>query len=355
MKKLLMALLVLSLVGCSSKATVDNTPVESGTITDNAYVNESIDLRVDLPATMRFATDEETKMFLEIGGQVIDENLEDGQELTEFYAMGKDYTYNMNLIIAPRGKMSMDQYLKLQEEQFKSLSNDTIQIEILGTTDVEIAGKEWKVLNLTTKFAGTSLRQSVALRMQSDKLITITLTAQSEADLNKMFALIQNASATPNPALETEEAVAGGVVDGVYIDEVFNVKIELPQDMAFNTPTTMGTTVSTDAASTDMTKAIQVIVQDSMSMTAEQYITVAETYLKDSESDTYTVEIINKDSVQFAGEKWPGLTAKVVNNGVEVYLVAAVKVEGNRAMEIICGSTSLEQTKDLLQYINVAQ
>lgn len=193
MKKLLVALLVLSMIGCSPKEKIDNTPVERGTIADELYLNESIDLKIALPNSMRFATDEEAKMFLQVGEQILDENFEGGEEFVEFYALSTDYTYNVSFIITPRGKMTLDQYMDLQEEQFEQFENDSVKIEVLDRTEIELAGKTWQVLNISTNLVGVTVRQAMAVRMQNDKLLALTFTAGNEEDLDKMVNIIEAA------------------------------------------------------------------------------------------------------------------------------------------------------------------
>lgn len=354
MKKILAILLALSLMGCSTGEKIDQTPVERGTITDNVYLNESIDLRVDLPKTMRFASEEETQIFLELGGQVLDQNIEGYEQYVDFYAISKDYSSTIALTSIQRGKLDADQFLTFQEKQFKLLANDNVEVEILDKSELELAGKTWQVLNVSMKILGTNTRSAILVRAQNDKLLQLTLTATDESALESFLGYFQTADGEPLfPITEEENQVteAGGLVDDVYVDELFNIQMELPKDMSFFPTTTEGTTMSTGASNNDGTKLIQIMVDNSMGLKAEQFIALAEQMFKYADSEEYGIETISTDDVEVAGSMWSSITMKLSDDEMAIYVVDAVKIESDKVMQILVMAQSEQEAKDLLQYI----
>lgn len=179
-------------VACSPKVNITKPiQIEEGTITDNVYLNETINLRMELPSTMRYATDEELALIIESYEQYMDKSTKLKNQGLEFYATYLDNTANVNFVMLPADGLSAKSFTQIQVEAFNAQKSDKYKAEVLETTEIELADTMWSMLKVRSEVSTGVLLQTMITRVQDDTILTMTFTAINESEIESMLALVQ--------------------------------------------------------------------------------------------------------------------------------------------------------------------
>lgn len=189
MKKILIAFITLALVGCSTGVKVND-----GKITDSGYLNESINLKIELAGEMQIFTEEQLKQVTESGKEAITENtgLQAGDVKVVFFAINPMTNANISITIESSLGQSVAAVAQQLSSQASALYAGNEGVEVSEAEEVELAGETWTRLKTQVIMNGQAIYQTTLMRIVDKKLISIGLTAGNEEEKEALVELLQS-------------------------------------------------------------------------------------------------------------------------------------------------------------------
>lgn len=178
-----------------SKDSSQNTDYTKGVMTETGFESEYLNLKFTLPEGFVMATEEEINSMMDIGADAmgLDGTSVDYTKLSTVYemmAVGSTGVPNVSLAVEKLAlsNMTVDQYLDALKSQLSNLSN--VNYEFRDITSVEIAGQEYKKLDMKVELNGGTMLQSYILRKDNDRMVAFVTTnlEGNEEELNALMA-----------------------------------------------------------------------------------------------------------------------------------------------------------------------
>ncbi len=199
MKKIISVLLIiasLTLILCSCG---EDKRIARGTVTDNVYKNESLNITFTAPSGWTFYTDEQLAEMMHISVEMfMDEELFDAEKAAstiDFMAIETATANNINLSVenlkhSGNSKMTVEEYLEKAKTQVNE-QMEGIKYTFTDTGKATVSGDEYTTMKASCTFNGVTLTQYFYVRKVNYYMVTITATTnngKSAASFEAMFS-----------------------------------------------------------------------------------------------------------------------------------------------------------------------
>ncbi len=191
MKKLLSVILILATLTLCLAACGGSGTMKRGTVTDNVYRNDALDLTFTLSDGWRFYTDEEIAKTMNIAADLYkDENILKSAEITtviDFMAVDAKTGNNVNLSVenlvpSKNTRISVDEYIEITKKNL----NEQMQGMTYTFTEAEeakLGDTEYTKLSARCSYSGISMMQSIYLKKVGNSMVSITVTSVNGASV----------------------------------------------------------------------------------------------------------------------------------------------------------------------------
>lgn len=363
---LALALAVLLAVGAGAVPALAAADMDDvvGSVQDGVYVNEFFDIAFAPPADWTFFSDEELVALLgavqEVAGDsaardALEQFASSGTGGYVMYAYSSDGLENVNVIVQDLSYLGAAAASVTEQDMLEAGYNDamTALADLVGEMDSElgttvIAGQEHPSLDISYDGAAIGADAHVYQRMvyiiHDGYCFQITLTSLGDpAGLEDIAPYF----------MSTDGASPLGAVDGQrYVNQVFDLDVELPEGWTFDNGSPSEGLIATSA---DQTMSLILAVDDSSSygdLSEEDALAMmipsGDDILEACGADDGTV---TNNTFDIAGQPHPGLRTEAVvsANGVDVdaYIQIVVIVADGYAMGIGLSTVGVDAIDEL--------
>ncbi len=199
MKRIISVLLIiasLTLILCSCG---EDKRIARGSITDNVYKNESLDITFTAPNGWTFYTDEQLAEMMNVTKDVLkNEELFDAEGVAnaiDFMAIETATANNINLAVenlkrSGNSKMTIEEYLEHSKKQINEQVED-MTYTFTDTGKATISGDEYTTMKASCTINGITLTQYFYVRKVNYYMVSITATTNngmSAASFEALFS-----------------------------------------------------------------------------------------------------------------------------------------------------------------------
>ena len=163
-----------------------------GVLTDDAYVNDMLKLRVDKPEGWTFFTEEQIAASNNLTGSMLNTDvaalLEQNGQVIDMMVSNETGSNNLNLLLQPDNP-ALDAYsdaevFELSESAFRiQLKSAGMEISSYESATMKVGGKERTVLCLVLDYSGTEIREyQIWCRSKQTYMGVLTLAITNGSD-----------------------------------------------------------------------------------------------------------------------------------------------------------------------------
>lgn len=163
----------------------------------NAYENEFLGLKFNLPTGWTYSSDEEIAQMMNVGAELLGDDLKMAAEMAKLTSVYYMVANNPNtgdsvtiLTEKPVMDVTTEYYLNQLKTQLQSVQS--MNYEIGNTSKEKISGKEFDTLTVTASMSGIEVSQKYYVHKMGEYFIGIIVTSTSgESNINSMIKNFQ--------------------------------------------------------------------------------------------------------------------------------------------------------------------
>ncbi len=200
MKRFLLLLLTICMLGTMTGCGSKEKKVTRGTIDGDVYTSEFLGLSFTKPESWVYSTDEEIAQVMNVGADVLDQSEfeKKAAELTTIYdMMVKDLNWGNNISVAfenlkmsQASNITVDQYIDQVTAMMKEQAS-MMNYEFADATEVKLGDQTFSKVAGTGSYSGVTFQQNFYLRKEGVYMVLITITAFDGTDMSEYEAMFK--------------------------------------------------------------------------------------------------------------------------------------------------------------------